>query len=75
MTLQSTAVLLFSVKSENKQNVYPFSTVAENDGAADAERDIRGFAMKFYTEEGNWDLQLGNNTPVFFLRDRLNFRI
>ncbi len=40
--------------------------------AADAERDIRGFAMKFYTEEGNWDL-VGNNTPVFFLRDPLKF--
>ncbi len=42
-----------------------FSTVAGERGAADAERDIRGFAMKFYTEEGNWDL-VGNNTPVFF---------
>ena len=41
-------------------------------GAADAERDIRGFAMKFYTEEGNWDL-VGNNTPVFFFRDPLKF--
>ncbi|MBN2847697.1 MAG: catalase, partial [Coriobacteriia bacterium] len=41
-------------------------------GAADAERDIRGFAVKFYTEEGNWDL-VGNNTPVFFLRDPHNF--
>ncbi|MDR3271027.1 MAG: catalase, partial [Peptococcaceae bacterium] len=41
-------------------------------GAADAERDIRGFAIKFYTEEGNWDL-VGNNTPVFFLRDPLRF--
>ena len=41
-------------------------------GAADAERDIRGFALKFYTEEGNWDL-VGNNTPVFFLRDARKF--
>lgn len=49
-----------------------FSTVAGERGAADAERDIRGFAMKFYTEEGNWDL-VGNNTPVFFLRDPLKF--
>jgi catalase len=49
-----------------------FSTVAGERGAADAERDIRGFAMKFYTEEGNWDL-VGNNTPVFFLRDGLRF--
>ena len=49
-----------------------FSTVAGERGAADAERDIRGFALKFYTEEGNWDL-VGNNTPVFFLRDPLKF--
>lgn len=45
-----------------------FSTVAGERGAADAERDIRGFALKFYTDEGNWDL-VGNNTPVFFFRD------
>ena len=49
-----------------------FSTVAGERGAADAERDIRGFAMKFYTDQGNWDL-VGNNTPVFFLRDPLKF--
>ncbi len=49
-----------------------FSTVAGERGAADAERDIRGFAVKFYTEEGIWDL-VGNNTPVFFLRDPLKF--
>lgn len=49
-----------------------FSTVAGERGAADAERDIRGFAVKFYTEEGNWDL-VGNNTPVFFFRDPLKF--
>ncbi|HKL97261.1 MAG TPA: catalase, partial [Methanocorpusculum sp.] len=49
-----------------------FSTVAGERGAADAERDIRGFAIKFYTDEGNWDL-VGNNTPVFFLRDPLQF--
>jgi catalase len=49
-----------------------FSTVAGERGAADAERDIRGFAMKFYTDEGNWDL-VGNNTPVFFIRDPLKF--
>lgn len=49
-----------------------FSTVAGERGAADAERDIRGFAIKFYTEEGNWDL-VGNNTPVFFMRDGFNF--
>lgn len=49
-----------------------FSTVAGERGAADAERDIRGFALKFYTEEGIWDM-VGNNTPVFFFRDPLKF--
>ncbi len=49
-----------------------FSTVAGELGAADAERDVRGFAMKYYTEDGNWDL-VGNNTPVFFVRDPLKF--
>lgn len=49
-----------------------FSTVAGERGAADAERDVRGFALKFYTTEGNWDL-VGNNTPVFFIRDPLKF--
>ena len=49
-----------------------FSTVAGSRGAADAVRDPRGFALKFYTEDGNWDLA-GNNTPVFFIRDPLKF--
>ena len=49
-----------------------FSTVAGERGAADAERDVRGFAVKFYTEDGNWDL-VGNNTPVFFVRDPYKF--
>lgn len=49
-----------------------FSTVAGEAGAADAERDVRGFSLKFYTEEGNWDL-VGNNTPVFFVRDPVKF--
>ncbi len=49
-----------------------FSTVAGERGAADAERDIRGFALKFYTNQGNWDL-VGNNTPVFFFRDPKKF--
>ena len=51
---------------------FRFSTVAGERGAADAERDVRGFAMKFYTEEGNWDL-VGNNTPIFFVRDPYKF--
>jgi catalase len=49
-----------------------FSTVAGEQGAADAERDVRGFAIKFYTEEGNWDV-VGNNTPTFFIRDGIKF--
>src|SRR5216683_3728987 len=49
-----------------------FSTVAGERGAADAERDIRGFAIKFYTDDGNWDI-VGNNTPVFFVRDPYKF--
>ncbi|HVH07694.1 MAG TPA: catalase [Myxococcota bacterium] len=49
-----------------------FSTVAGSKGAPDSVRDPRGFALKFYTEDGNWDLA-GNNTPVFFLRDPLKF--
>lgn len=49
-----------------------FSTVGGEKGSADAERDPRGFALKFYTEEGNYDM-VGNNTPVFFIRDPLKF--
>ncbi|NDL65481.1 catalase [Acerihabitans arboris] len=49
-----------------------FSTVGGERGSADTERDPRGFALKFYTEEGNWDI-VGNNTPVFFIRDPLKF--
>ncbi len=49
-----------------------FSTVAGEMGAADAERDVRGFSLKFYTDEGNWDM-VGNNTPVFFIRDPYKF--
>ena len=45
-----------------------FSTVGGESGSADTARDPRGFAVKFYTEEGNWDL-VGNNTPIFFIRD------
>jgi catalase len=51
-----------------------FSTVAGERGAADAERDVRGFAVKFYTQQGNWDL-VGNNTPVFFVRDPYKFQM
>lgn len=63
---------LFSEVGKKTDMFIRFSTVAGERGAADAERDIRGTAMKFYTEEGNWDL-VGNNTPVFFLRDPKRF--
>ena len=63
---------VFSEIGKQTEVFVRFSTVAGERGAADAERDIRGFAIKFYTEEGNWDL-VGNNTPVFFLRDGLRF--
>lgn len=63
---------LFSKIGKETELFVRFSTVAGERGAADAERDIRGFAIKFYTDEGNWDL-VGNNTPVFFLRDPLKF--
>ncbi|KAF9096959.1 hypothetical protein BGX23_010135, partial [Mortierella sp. AD031] len=49
-----------------------FSTVGGEKGSADTARDPRGFAVKFYTEEGNWDM-VGNNTPVFFIRDPIKF--
>ena len=67
-----TKAKIFSEIGKKTDLFVRFSTVAGERGAADAERDIRGFAMKFYTEEGNWDL-VGNNTPVFFLRDPLKF--
>jgi catalase len=67
-----TRAKIFSEVGKRTELFARFSTVAGERGAADAERDIRGFAVKFYTEEGNWDL-VGNNTPVFFLRDPLKF--
>ncbi|SDD86639.1 catalase [Cupriavidus sp. YR651] len=67
-----TRAKLFSAVGKQTELFLRFSSVAGERGAADAERDIRGFAIKFYTEEGNWDM-VGNNTPVFFLRDPLKF--
>jgi len=67
-----TSAKIFSEIGKKTELFVRFSTVAGERGAADAERDIRGFAIKFYTEEGNWDL-VGNNTPVFFLKDPLKF--
>lgn len=69
---QYTRAKVFSQVGKKTDLFARFTTVAGERGAADAERDIRGFALKFYTEEGNWDL-VGNNTPVFFLRDPLKF--
>jgi Catalase len=63
----------FLSKVGKKTDVFArFSTVGGEKGSADAERDPRGFAIKFYTEEGNYDMT-GNNTPVFFIRDPLKF--
>jgi catalase len=67
-----TRAKIFSKIGKKTELFARFSTVAGERGAADAERDIRGFALKFYSEEGNWDM-VGNNTPVFFLRDPLKF--
>jgi len=67
-----TRAKLFDAVGKTTPLIARFSTVAGEQGAADAERDVRGFAVKFYTDEGNWDL-VGNNTPVFFVRDPLKF--
>lgn len=67
-----TKASIFSEVGKTTDLFMRFSTVAGERGAADAERDIRGFAIKFYTDQGNWDL-VGNNTPVFFMRDPLKF--
>ena len=63
---------IFAKVGKETPLILRFSTVAGEMGAADAERDVRGFAIKFYTDQGNWDL-VGNNTPVFFVRDPLKF--
>lgn len=67
-----TRAKIFSQLGGKTELIARFSTVAGEQGAADAERDVRGFSVKFYTAEGNWDL-VGNNTPVFFIRDPLKF--
>lgn len=67
-----TKASVFGAVGKQTPMLLRFSTVAGERGAADAERDVRGFALKFYTDEGNWDL-VGNNTPVFFVRDPLKF--
>lgn len=70
---QYTCAKLFSNVGNQCEAFVRFSTVAGEQGSADTARDPRGFACKFYTEEGNWDL-VGNNTPVFFVRDPLKFQ-
>ena len=67
-----TKASIFSEVGKQTDLFVRFSTVAGERGAADTERDVRGFAIKFYTDEGNWDL-VGNNTPIFFIRDPLKF--
>ncbi|HEX5345062.1 MAG TPA: catalase [Duganella sp.] len=63
---------LFAEVGKQTETFLRFSTVGGEKGSADTERDPRGFAVRFYTEEGNWDL-VGNNTPVFFLKDGIKF--
>ena len=67
-----TKAKLFSKVGKKIEAIGRFSTVAGEKGSADTVRDVRGFALKFYTEEGNWDM-VGNNTPVFFIRDAIKF--
>ena len=67
-----TKAKLFSKVGKKTEVLGRFSTVAGEKGSADTVRDVRGFALKFYTEEGNWDM-VGNNTPVFFIRDAIKF--
>lgn len=72
MTLPNAAADLFSEVGKKTDALSRWSTVAGESGAADTERDVRGFSLKFYTEEGNWDM-VGNNTPIFFIRDAFKF--
>ncbi len=67
-----TCAALFSEVGKKTEMFARFSTVGGESGSADTARDPRGFALKFYTEEGNWDM-VGNNTPIFFIRDPLKF--
>jgi catalase len=67
-----TSAKLFEKVGKKTPMFIRFSTVGGEKGSADSERDPRGFAVKFYTEEGNWDMT-GNNTPIFFIRDPLKF--
>ena len=66
-----TRAKLFNAVGKKTRVFFRFSTVGGEKGSADTERDPRGFAMKYYTEDGNWDL-VGNNTPIFFVKTRKN---
>src|SRR5712692_1678091 len=68
-----TKMRIFSTVGKRTPAFVRFSTVAGSRGAADTARDPRGFAVKIYTEDGNWDL-VGNNTPIFFIRDGIKFQ-
>ncbi len=67
-----TSARLFNEIGKQTELLARFSTVAGEKGSADTARDPRGFSVKFYTEEGNWDMT-GNNTPIFFVRDGMKF--
>ena len=67
-----TKAKVFSAIGKQTESFVRFSTVGGEKGSADTERDPRGFAVRFYTEEGNWDL-VGNNTPMFFIKDPIKF--
>jgi catalase len=67
-----TKAKLFSEVGKRTESFVRFSTVGGERGSADTERDPRGFAVRFYTEDGNWDLT-GNNTPMFFIKDPIKF--
>jgi len=67
-----TKARLFSAIGKQTETFVRFSTVGGEKGSADTERDPRGFALRFYTEDGNWDL-VGNNTPMFFIKDAIKF--
>lgn len=67
-----TRAAVFSQVGKRTPVAIRFSTVGGESGSADTARDPRGFAVKFYTDEGNWDL-VGNNTPIFFIRDPIFF--
>lgn len=67
-----TKAKLFSEIGKTTPVFLRFSTVGGEKGSADTARDPRGYSVKFYTEEGNWDM-VGNNTPVFFIRDAMKF--